>query len=139
MNIGGITVAGILILILAFGLLFLIRIVTPEDSWIKDSRGVWIKHGAPSSTPADVKEQQQAINCSLALYQEKKNSGMNFSSQCLGTCGNYAVDIVHIPRVEEDNWQENQCQNYINGEVSKFIELDREGNIITDGLSASVT
>ena len=27
------------------------RIISPEDTWIKDSNGVWIKHGNPIGGP----------------------------------------------------------------------------------------
>ena len=101
-----------------------------EDNWIKDSRGVWIKHGSPAKTPAGVLEQQQSINCALSLYNEAKNSGMNFSSQCLGTCREYVVDIVHVPRESSDNLPENQCTDFLDGAVSKFIELDKDGEIV---------
>ena len=101
-----------------------------EDSWIKDKRGVWVKHGAPSETPDKVKEQQELINQALKLYQEKKDAGMEFNSQCLGTIGDYAVDIVHVPRSEEDNKTENQCEDYRTGKVSHFLEIDKEGNIV---------
>jgi len=101
-----------------------------EDSWIKDKRGVWIKHGVPSETPDYVMEQQQIINQSLYLYEQRMSEGMEFSSQCLGIVGNYAVDIVHVPRSSEDNLVENQCEAYRNGEVTHFIELDKDGNIV---------
>jgi hypothetical protein len=130
MKIAGITVAGILILVFVFGMLFLIRFMTPEDNWILNDKGVWIKHGNPATTPSYVTEQQQAIDCAGSLYQQKKNSGMNFSSQCLGKCGNYAVDIVHVPRNEEDNKGENQCVDYQLGIVTKFIELDKNGEVV---------
>ncbi len=119
----------LLILILVLGIvLFFIR--GSEDDWIKDSRGVWIKHGNPSLTPEKVLEQQEAINCALDLYGEQKRENISFSSQCLGTCDNYAVDIVHVPRTEEDNLIENQCSDFANGEVSHFIELDKEGRVV---------
>ena len=101
-----------------------------EDSWIQDERGVWIKHGVPSETPDYVTDQQQIINQSLSLYEQKKSEGMEFSSQCLGVVGNYAVDIVHVPRSSEDNLVENQCEAYRNEEVTHFIELDKDGNIV---------
>jgi hypothetical protein len=101
-----------------------------EDTWIKDKRGVWIKHGMPSSTPDYVLEQQQAIACAFDLYNKEKNKGMNFSSQCLGTCQDYAVDIVYVPRSQEDNKPENQCQAFREGKVSHFIELDKNGEIV---------
>src|SRR3989344_6270555 len=69
-----------------------------EDSWIKDERGVYVKHGNPSSIPDYVKEQQDAVSCAFNLYNQEKNKGSEFSSQCLGSCGDYAIDIVHVPR-----------------------------------------
>ncbi|GBE19529.1 hypothetical protein BMS3Abin17_00253 [archaeon BMS3Abin17] len=54
---------------------------------------------------------------------------MEFSSQCLGSVGDYAVDIVHVPRNDEDNLVENQCEDFRSGKVTHFIELDKEGNI----------
>jgi len=103
-----------------------------EDSWIKDENGSYVKHGAPAETPDYVTEQQTAVMQALQLYNSKKAEGIIFSSQCLGTVGEnikYAVDIVHIPRTEDDNKLENQCQDYRNGKVSHFIELDKDGHI----------
>ncbi len=57
-------------------------------------------------------------------FTEEKNS------QCLGTCGDYAVDIVHVPRTEGDNLIENQCEDYKTGKVNHFIELDKNGEIV---------
>jgi len=53
-----------------------------EDNWIKDERGVYVKHGNPSSTPDYVQEQQTAIEESFRIYTMEKSDGMNFSSQC---------------------------------------------------------
>ena len=119
-------IVGIAILIIVIGLFMIFRIGS-EDSWIKDSRGIYIKHGVPSNTPSYVLEQQEAINCALNKFE---NFNEETNSQCLGVCGNYAVDVVHVPRSEEDNKAENQCEAYRNGEVSNFIELDKEGNIV---------
>ena len=55
---------------------------------------------------------------------------MKFSSQCLGVVGDYAVDIVHVPRTEEDNKIENQCEDFRTGKVNNFIELDKDGEIV---------
>jgi len=103
-----------------------------EDSWIKNEKGEYVKHGVPSETPDYVKEQQEAVIQALELYQTKKQEGMEFESQCLGIVGEnlkYVVDIIHIPRTEEDNLPENQCEDYLNGEIKNFIELDKDGNI----------
>lgn len=101
-----------------------------EDSWIKDERGVWVKHGYPYETPDYVLQQQSVISSALQLYEQKKSQAIEFSSQCLGVVMDYAVDIVHVPRTAEDNMPENQCQEYRSGEVGNFIELDKEGNIV---------
>ncbi len=116
------------IILIAGGIFLLIRGISGEDSWIKDDKGVYVKHGNPSSTPNNVLEQQEAVECAYAKYNgltEGKNS------QCLGVCGDYAVDIVHTPRTEEDDLAENQCEAYKSGEVSHFIELSYEtGGIV---------
>jgi len=101
-----------------------------EDDWIKDERGVWVKHGNPADTPSYVLEQQSAISCALNLYEDFSVLTVEISSQCLGVCRGYAVDIVHVPRTSEDDLSENQCQAYRNGEAGHFIELDKEGNIV---------
>jgi hypothetical protein len=120
-----------LILIIVFLLVFLGVILLflrgDEDTWIKDSRGVWIKHGVPSTTPEQVLEQQETIICALEKFN---NFTEEINSQCLGVCGDYAVDIVHVPRTSEDNLIENQCSEYREGKVSHFIELDKEGEIV---------
>lgn len=71
------------------------------------------------------------------LYNQKKPEGMQFDSQCLGVIevinGVYAVDIVHVPRSSVDNLPENQCELYRNGSVGRFIELDKDGNVVRGG------
>lgn len=99
-----------------------------DNVWLKDYRGVWTKIGNPIKTPDYVKEQQKIIECAKNLYQ--KNKDKELSSQCLGVCGDYAVDIVHVPRTEEDNKIENQCEDFRLGKVSHFIELDKNGEIV---------
>jgi len=48
----------------------------------------------------------------------------------LGSVGDYAIDIVNVPRTSEDNLIKNQCGDYFNGKVGHFIELDKEGSIV---------
>ncbi len=119
--------AGIIIVLIAINIV-LFR--GDEDNWIKDSNGVWIKHGNPSNTPNDVSTQAEAITCAAGLYNTAKDSGMIFDSQCLGKCSDYSVDIVHVPRSTDDNLVENQCAEYRDGVTHKFIELDSKGVII---------
>ncbi len=77
-------------------------------------------------------EQQKAIVQARELYAQKRQEGMRFESQCLGTVGDqikYAVDIVHVPRNAEDDLIENQCSDFRTGKIRHFVELDRGGNI----------
>ena len=121
-----------LIIILVFIFIFIIFRPKGEGLWIKDSRGVWVKQGNPAETPDYVLEQQKIIDAAMSLYDERKLEGMQFKSQCLGTLEEfgYVVDIVHVPRSEEDNNPENQCEDYRQGRANHFIELDKDGNIV---------
>ncbi|MDP2926278.1 MAG: hypothetical protein Q8N99_07915 [Nanoarchaeota archaeon] len=101
-----------------------------EDNWIKDNKGLWIKHGNPKNTPEKVKIQQDALNCANSLYNNAKNTGMEFNSQCLGTCKDYSIDIVHVPKNSEDNLAENQCSDFRDRITKYFIELDKDGNVV---------
>jgi hypothetical protein len=118
----------IIIAIFVLGIFFILKI--NEDNWIKNSKGIWTRHGNPAETPIEVKEQQKIIACATDIYSQFKTKGMVFSSQCLGACGNYSIDIVHVPRTAEDDKTENQCEEYLNGKTNHFIELDKEGNIV---------
>jgi len=121
-------IVGILIILL--GVFIFLRGFSLEDTWIKDSRGVWISHGNPSFIPKQVYEQQEAINCAKELYHKENNLGVQFSSQCLGKCGNYSIDIVHFPRDSLDDLIQNQCEDYRNGITKNFIELNLNGEIV---------
>lgn len=78
--------------------------------------------------------QNQAIEKAKELYNQSLQTGINFSSQCLGTVYvnniGYAIDIVHVPRNSQDNLPENQCSEFREGRVSHFVEIDYKGNII---------
>lgn len=75
-------------------------------------------------------EHSDVISCAYALYAGAQRSGMLFDSQCLGICGNYSVDIVHVPRSEQDDLGENHCVEYRLNVTSGFIELDSEGRFV---------
>ena len=122
-------ILAIIIIILIISLTLFILRVNKEDVWIKQPNGIYIKHGNPSSMPEEVKQQKEIINCANNLYIKAKNK-MNLSSQCLGKCESYSIDIVHNPRTEEDSLNENQCQEYKNGITKNFLELDKNGNLI---------
>lgn len=121
-------IIGIIVLIIIFIVVF--RGFSGEDDWIKDSRGVYVKHGNPGSTPDYVTAQQDLISCARSLFETARASGMRFNSQCLGRCMNYSADIVHVPRTSDDSLIENQCADYRNGITKHFIELDKNGEIV---------
>jgi len=121
-------IIGVVLVLILIGWI-LVRFVFggSEDSWIKDERGVYIKHGNPSETPGYVIWQKAAIACASDKFT---NFNEETNSQCLGICGNYAIDFVNVPRTEADNLAENQCSEYGNGFVNYFIELDKYGEIV---------
>ena len=124
--------AGIIVLILVLFGLGVLFLRSPEDSWIKDSNGIWIKHGNSSTIPDYVTLQREMVECSQILYLSAQNSGFQLNSQCLGSCGDYAIDLVHIPRDnQEDNLPANQCADYKSGIVKHFIELNNiNGSVV---------
>ena len=130
MKIGSVTTLILVIIsvVIVLALLFIL-LRGNEDDWIKDSKGVYVKHGNPASTPGYVLEQQNALSCANDLYSQAKSNVIVFNSQCLGACDNYSIDIVHVPRTIEDDKSENQCSDYPHV-TPYFIELDSEGNVV---------
>lgn len=116
----------LVLLLIAFMVLVFLR--SSEDEWIKDDKGVWIKHGAPLSVPPEVTAQQEAIECANETYINYPKE--NISSQCIGTCWDYSIDLVHVPRQPVDDNEENQCLDYRQEKTHHFIELDKDGNIV---------
>jgi hypothetical protein len=119
----------IFILLLIGGIIITI-IKSNEDTWIKDEKGVWVTHGNPYEKPENVIKQHEAIAKAQEMYNQEKSNGVNFTTQCLGTAGIYAVDIVNVPRTPEDDLKENQCKDYVERRVVNFIELDQNGSIV---------
>jgi len=78
-------------------------------------------------------ETEQAIEKAQEIYAEKKAEGNDFSS---GPCiaedlmPDWVADIAHNPRQAIDNLSENQYQNFREGRVHHFVELDPDGNFI---------
>jgi hypothetical protein len=123
-------ILGIVVIVIIGVVLMLLRVSNGgEDNWIRDSNGVYIKHGNPSAVPDNVAKQQFAINCAKLLYNNAVSSGMEFDSQCLGVCGEYSVDIVHVPRTPIDDIEQNQCIEFKEGKTKSFIELDKKGEL----------
>lgn len=101
-----------------------------EDNWIKDSKGIYIKHGTPAETPDYVQEQEIVLGCAKNIFYSFNMTKTPIFSQCLGVCKDYAVDIVNVPRIAEDDLVQNQCEEYRRGLVSHFIELDKNGEVV---------
>jgi len=126
-------IIGIIVVVIIVAILLILR--GPEDSWIKDSRGVWIKHGNPAVNPQEVLDQQEGIRLTAEIYYANNARKVNFSSQCLGLVHlkngvDYAVDIVSVPRTANDDLIENQCSENVLNQAEYFIELDKTGEIV---------
>lgn len=119
------------------GILILIGVILifvrgQEDTWIKDSRGVWVKHGNPRNKPAEVSQQEELIQKAVNLYSKAQAKGTDLSvGPCLGQIdSDWVVDIAHSPRETVDNLPVNQCRAYLDSQAHHFIELDPSGEII---------
>lgn len=78
-------------------------------------------------------EVETAVNQARRLYSIKAKSGEDLSfGPCLSDAlmPNWVVDIVHSPRQELDDLEENQCPSYLQGRTQHLVELDIEGNLI---------
>jgi hypothetical protein len=129
MKLGAVTLIMLIISLILAGLVLFLVFRGDEDNWIKNTNGVYIKHGNPSKSPSYVLEQQDALTCASDLYSQAKSDNIAFNSQCLGACGNYSVDIVHVPRSIEDDKASNQCIDYPRV-TPYFIELDKNGVVV---------
>src|SRR3990167_85748 len=81
----------------------------------------------------------QALEKGKQLYAEAAARGDDLSAgPCLSNgvfpgatpTDQWVVDIAHSPRVEEDNFEINQCSAYVRGEAKHYIELDERGGLI---------
>ena len=77
-----------------------------------------------------VSTHEEHVVCASGLYAGLIRAGVALDSQCLGVCGNYSVDIVHVPRISRDDLPENQCREYRENITRGFIELDQDGNVV---------
>ncbi|MEK6858620.1 MAG: hypothetical protein AABX53_01765 [Nanoarchaeota archaeon] len=99
-------------------LLLLIGIVTME----------W--YGGSKLLAYEVATHDSFVSCASGLYAGLARADVTFDSQCLGVCGNYSADIVHVPRIAADDLLENQCREYRENITTGFIELDKDGNVV---------
>ncbi len=112
-----------------------VRLFSMEDTWIKDAKGIWIKHGRPRDTPDEVILQQKILAAAQQVYNQKKAESIDFSAgPCLADSltdySDWVVDVAHNPRQEVDARQENQCASFRMGKAKHFVELDENGDLI---------
>ena len=120
----------VLCLLAAGAILMLFR--GNEDSWIRDDRGVWIKHGNPKDTPDEVTQQQEQIKKAQAIYADAVSKNTSFTNgPCLGTISDdWVLDLVHSHRDPIDDRPGNQCSDFLIGKAHHFIELDLQGDLV---------
>jgi hypothetical protein len=73
------------------------------------------------------------ITKAKTIYNEMYDAGVSMvNGPCLSNNldTGWVLDIVHDPRTAVDNLIENQCESFISGQATHFIELDTEGNLI---------
>ena len=77
-------------------------------------------------------EKQALIEQAQALHREALDRGVDLGpGPCLGIVGgDWAVDVVHVPRSSADERPGNQCEAYRSGQVGHFIELDARGELV---------
>ena len=119
--------------ILVVVLLIFLFLRGDEDTWVMNEKGEFVPHGVPAEMPEYVSKQKEVLTCAFDLYNQAEYDGFKFSSQCLGICQDYAVDIVNVPRTEEDNLPKNQCADYLEKKVNNFVELDKDGVLVRIG------
>lgn len=85
-----------------------------------------------SSTSPDFTGNEDAFKNALNLYIQKKQEGVDMTSgPCLGKIADdWVLDIAHDPRLPIDDEPENQCEDFGEGKVKHFIEMDPEGKLI---------
>lgn len=85
-----------------------------------------------SPNSPDFTGNEDAFKNALNLYIQKKQEGLDMSNgPCLGkVADDWVLDIAHNPRQPIDDEPQNQCRDFINGNINHFIEMDPDGNLI---------
>ncbi|MBI4037229.1 hypothetical protein HY385_02300 [Candidatus Daviesbacteria bacterium] len=109
-------------------LFWLVLIVVFLTAWtvIKTNKRPVYKKG--NSTVYD-----NAVMAAFALYKKGVKEGIKMDNgPCLTNdlMPGWVVDVIHNPRQTVDNLVENQCQAYLEGRATHFVELDTTGNLV---------
>ncbi len=88
-----------------------------------------------SNTPGSISQSEidTAVAQAQYFYRQKKMRGEDFSNgPCLTNdlLPGWVLDIVHNPRVEIDDFSQNQCAAFLEGRAKHFVELDPEGSLV---------
>jgi len=76
---------------------------------------------------------EQAVESCLKLCQESLKEGINLEDgPCLSEeiVDDWVCDVSHFPRIEKDDFPQNQCGSYRVGGTHHFVEVDEECNLI---------
>jgi len=115
---------------IAIVLVLAITLPTAFGSWL------YLQYRSGNSVVLGIaisQEREKAIQASEELYKEFSRSNWNFDSgQCLANevIPGWGLDIVHDPRIPEDDLMENQCRDYAYGLIDHIVEFNPEGNLI---------
>jgi hypothetical protein len=83
--------------------------------------------------PGQSSDYDKAVGQALILFNQQKQLDADLSSgPCLSNdlIPGWVADIVHSPRTKQDNLPENECQAYLEGRATHFVELDVNGNVV---------
>ncbi len=75
----------------------------------------------------------RAVNTALMVYESQKKLKKDLSDgPCLSNdlLEDWVADLVHNPRIPEDDLAENQCAALLDGTSTHYVELDLEGNVV---------
>lgn len=78
-------------------------------------------------------EIETASNQARFFYKQKVERKDSFESgPCLSNAlmDGWVADIVHSPRIAEDDLPENQCPAYLEGRAKHIVELDIDGRVV---------
>ena len=83
--------------------------------------------------PGGWTEADTAVNQAKHFFAIRKASGEDFrAGPCLSNAliTDWVADIVHNPRLPEDDLPQNQCPAFAEGRAAHIVELDLKGNVV---------
>lgn len=74
-----------------------------------------------------------AVGRAVDLYIKRTSEGVDLTrGPCLSNdlLPGWVADVVHSPRESIDDLPVNQCQAFLEGRATHFVELDLNGNLV---------